>query len=585
MPNNSVTTGDQFDSGKGGLSRGAQNPAAEYQKRLISLENYRYDLEQDMLDIQRYILPRKGLFYRRGQKVSDYGGKVRDHSSIIDPEATFDLKDLAAALLAGMTPKTRPWLRLGLQDTDLMEFPPVKEWFHGVTQKMLDIFAWSNLYTSLHSVYREAAGFGTGAILEEFDIDNLVRFTTFTNGEFYIAVNKNGEVDVFYRQFEMTARNIVDKFGEDNISDDVRSEVSKSVQDSAKRPDAQDKYFQVCQAIQPNESYNPEFIDNKNMKFESVYWEKANPKALLSRSGFEEQAVFVPRWDVTSTEHPYGEGPSKDVLGHVKMLQEMSIGQIKGMHKALDPPMRVPATFKGRLSLIPGAQNVDPDPGGKGISSIYDINFDYIGISNKIDDVRQQLRRGYFIDLLKMIAARPGLQPPTATEVAERHEEKVVLLSPVLERFHSDLLNLLVKRTFNIMLRNGVIPPPPEEIQGEMMRVEYTSLLAQTQKLLGLQPIETFLGFLGQAAPLQPQILDKVNFDEMADEFGDAAGVPPKIIVSDETVAAIRKARADAAAAQERDQIAAGLLEGAKSLSETSTEPGSVLGDMAGGGV
>ena len=30
------------------------------------------------------------------------------------------------------------------------------------TEKMLDIFSFSNLYTGLHSVYRETAAFGTG---------------------------------------------------------------------------------------------------------------------------------------------------------------------------------------------------------------------------------------------------------------------------------------------------------------------------------------------------------------------------------------------------------------------------------------
>jgi len=78
-----------------------------------------------------------------------------------------------------------------------------------------------------------------------------------------------------------------------------------------------------------------------------------------------------------------------------------------------------------------------------------------------------------------------------------------------------------------------------------------------------------------------PQILDKVDADEMLDEFADGAGVAPKIILSNATVMKIREAKAAEAAARQKDALAASMVEGAKSLSETSTEPGNVLGDMA----
>jgi len=542
----------------------------KYQKRLKTLENARYDIEQDWLDIQKFVLPRKGMFYRRGQKVNF----KRDHSYVIDPEATFNLKDLAAALLTGMTPKTRPWLRLTLQDSDMMDIPSVKEWFHKVTQILLDVYSWSNLYSSLHTVYRETIGFGTGAMMEEYDDESLIRFQTFATGVNYLAVNSRGEVNLFNRKYEMTANNIVNQFGIDKVTDSVKLAFEK--------PDGKDKYFTVCHAVQPNRDAKHDMIDNLNMPFESVYWERLEGKKKLATSGYEEFPVFVPRWDVTSTESPYGESPTRDVLGHIKMLQEMNIGQVKAMHKTLDPPMRVPSKFKGRLSLIPAAQNVDPNPDGKGISSLYDIDFDYSGISEKIEDVRQQLRRGYFVDLLKMIAARPGLQPPTATEVAERHEEKVILLSPILERFHTDLLNPMNKRTFNILLRTGALEEPPQEIQGMRMKVEYTSLLAQTQKMIGLQPVETFLGFVGNAASLNPDVLDKVDFDEMVDEYGDATGVPPKMIVSDETVEAIREARAKAAMEAQQMEMAMAVAQGVKDVGGLSTDKGTVLGDLAG---
>ena len=132
-------------------------------------------------------------------------------------------------------------------------------------------------------------------------------------------------------------------------------------------------------------------------------------------------------------------------------------------------------------------------------------------------------------------------------------------------------------------MRAGALPEPPQEIQGERMKVEYTSLLAQTQKMLGLQPIETFLGFVGQAATLNPDALDKVDFDEMVDEYGEATGVPPKIVVSNDTVAAIREARAKQAMEQQQMEMGLAMAQGAKDVGGLSTEEGTVLGDIVGG--
>ena len=41
----------------------------------------------------------------------------------------------------------------------------------------------------------------------------------------------------------------------------------------------------------------------------------------------------------------------------------------------------------------------------------------------------------------------------TAREIEERHEEKLLMLGPVLERLNDELLRPLIDRTFNIMVR------------------------------------------------------------------------------------------------------------------------------------
>ena len=58
-----------------------------------------------------------------------------------------------------------------------------------------------------------------------------------------------------------------------------------------------------------------------------------------------------------------------------------------------------------------------------------------------------------------MIASQP-VGHMTATEVAERHEEKLLMLRPVLERLHGEILSPLIEITFARMVEAGIVPIP-----------------------------------------------------------------------------------------------------------------------------
>ena len=78
----------------------------------------------------------------------------------------------------------------------------------------------------------------------------------------------------------------------------------------------------------------------------------------------------------------------------------------------------------------------------------------------------------------------------TATEVAQRHEDKLAILGPVIENQNSEFLSPLIDRVYDIAEFKGLIPPPPEELEGQEIRIEYISLLASAQRMVGTQSIE-----------------------------------------------------------------------------------------------
>src|SRR5690606_36004887 len=118
-----------------------------------------------------------------------------------------------------------------------------------------------------------------------------------------------------------------------------------------------------------------------------------------------------------------------------------------------------------------------------------------------IDATEGRIRHGMFTDLfLAMLLS--DRREMTAREVSERHDEKLLMLGPVLERVNDEVLDPLIDRTFAIMNRRGLLPPPPAELQGEQLKVEYISILHQAQKLVGTVGMERFMSVVGAAGQI-----------------------------------------------------------------------------------
>ena len=161
----------------------------------------------------------------------------------------------------------------------------------------------------------------------------------------------------------------------------------------------------------------------------------------------------------------------------------------------------------------------------------------------------------------------------TATEVAERHEEKLLMLGPVLERLHNELLDPLINTTFERMVEANLVPPPPPELAGMDLQVEFVSMLAQAQRAVGTNSVDRFVGNLGAIAQMKPDVLDKFDSDAWADAYADMLGVDPKIIVANEQVAVVRQARDRAMAAQAEMAAMEQQAKVAKDLASAPTNP------------
>jgi hypothetical protein len=88
--------------------------------------------------------------------------------------------------------------------------------------------------------------------------------------------------------------------------------------------------------------------------------------------------------------------------------------------------------------------------------------------------------------------------------------------------------------------------------------------MAQAQKIQSLATLERFSSYVSNLAlnTQRPDVLDKWDMDQTVDVYADSAGIDPHLVRSDDDVAAMRQARAQAqqqqAAAERMAQMAPG---------------------------
>jgi len=517
-------------------------------------------------EISNYLLPRSGRFF-----VQDRNDGKKRHNNIYDSTATRAHRVLCAGLMGGATSPARPWFRLAVEDKELMKSSAVKIWLDAVTELILTVFQKSNTYRSLHTLYGEMGAFGTGASLIVPDYKDVLRHHPLTTGEFCIAQDFRGEVCTLYREFQKSVGELVKEFGKENCSNTVQQMYTSGNLDA---------WVTVVQAIEPRADRDPTKRDAKNMAWKSVYFELNDDKKHLRESGFKRFPGVVPRWEVQGGDI-YGNSPGMEALGDIKQLQFQNLRLGQAIDKQTNPPIQAPITMMNqKVEMLPGGVSYyDPSTAHGKIETLYQVNLDLGHLKLNMDDVRQRVKETFYTDLFLMLSNidHTGM---TATEVAERHEEKLLMLGPVIERLDNEGLNPLVDTAFDMLVEAGALPTPPEEMHGQQLSVIYTSVLAQAQRAVATNGVDRFVGNLGQIAAFKPDVLDKFNTDEWADAYSDMLGVDPNLIVANKDVAIIRQQRAQAqqAAAQQEQMNMASQT--AKNLGQTPTSGGNAASNV-----
>jgi hypothetical protein len=467
---------------------------------------------------------------------------------------------------------------LELEDTDLMKYAPVRAWLDEVTKRLLRIYADSNVYGALYTMYEELAAFGTACSFLQEDFNTVVRMRVYTIGEYYFGTGPDGRVNAFYRRFWMTVGQMIEEFGEDNVTPQVLQ---------AFRNGTPDQWRIVNHLVESNDNRLTDYEDYRNMPYRCVYWEDgAMMDKYLRIGGYNEFPILGPRWSTTTTADAYGRGPGWKALGHSKMLQKMQKDYLIALSKVIRPPVQVDASVQGEINMAAdGVTRFSALLPNAGVKPAYEINPDLAAMDAKILRTQQEIQKKFFVDLFLMLAdaERTG-RNITAYEIMQKKAEAVQVLGPVLEKTEGELLNPLNDRTLMIMERNGLLPIPPQEIEGMELKFKYISVLAQAQKMAGIEGLDQWRMSVEQSVQINPECIDIINYDGLNEEKAEMMGVPSKAINDEQAIVAKRKQRADAnekaqnlAASQQMAEAAAKAGSAVKDAGTTPMGQGSAL--------
>lgn len=510
--------------------------AEDIVKRVNQLDSERQNYASFWQDVAKYVIPRKAYITRTRTPGAKYDYDVYDSTAM---QANIVL---AAGLHSYLTNPNSKWFSLRIQDEQVNENAEVKTWLADTEDRMYNLLNSSNFNQQIHELYLDLGTFGVACMYEEEDPIDSVRFYSRDIAEIYLCENEKEKIDTVYRKFKMTARQAYEKWG------DLAGEVVKK----AMEKEEYDKKIDFVHCVEPRYQRDTTKDDATNMLFQSTYIESSK-KHLISQSGYREFPYFTPRFNKNSGE-VYGSSPAMVLYSDIKMLNEMVKVMIRSAQKQVDPPLVLP--HDGYLLPIkygPAALNfrlkgsaddkIEPLATGANISIGLEI----------IQEWQAIVKKGYFVDLF-LLLADPARKDMTATEVMQRVEEKMLILAPVLGRLMNEFLDPLINRTFAILWRNGKLLPPPASLQGMPYQIEYISPLARAQKLDQMKSINNFLALISQIAIVKPDVVDNMSEDVIVKDVQELYGVNPKYIRSEDEVAAIRQARAEAVAQQQQMQ-------------------------------
>ena len=487
----------------------------------------------------------------------------------------------------------------------LDSYPQVQKWLQDCKEVMYSAFNRSNFYDKAPEFISDGATCGTSYFLVEEDIKNArAVFTVPHFRECYIAENEFGQVDTNYRVYKMTLRQMVEKFGMEEM---VKAD------NNFKKDYERNMYAErdICHAIYPRADYQPGRIDAKGKEWESVWLYRKGGKILgvdgkpntatgggpkvcvVQEGGYDSMPIFTWRWRKNSDE-VYGRGPGHDAFIAIALANQMGLTNLKVGQQAAEPPLVAYADQRGAIQR--GANGITYLESNRGDIRLRMPQQLTTGVQNLPFTVEYQDRRAaiineyFYTDVfqkMSQLAAQGKSERMVQEQVQEIQGEKAAVLGTRVGNLQTEALNPIMDRMYRIEAAAGRIPTPPDillQSSHSKVEIQYLGPLAQAQtRLTKVRGMTSFLGLTTQLSQIDPSIPHAINSRYMLKEFAESVNVPVDCLYDDKTYAGIMQSLQQQA---KQEQTAENIpkLAGAAAKLAKAPEAGSILQNLMSGG-
>lgn len=477
----------------------------------------------------------------------------RRHNKILDGTALLASEQLSAGLHSFLTGPVERWFSLQANDPSLVEDEETLSWLEVVSNSIYEAYSSpkSKFHSSIHETYLDLAVFGTAVLYQGEDFTNGVpAFRAFPLSQCFILENSEGLVDTVYRELRYTTRQCLQRFG-DRSPQKIKEERNS------------EKEWKFFHAVYPRKEYDDKKLDKLNMPYESCYV-CLDTKEIVEEGGFKSFPYHVPRWSKLASE-VYGRSPAMSCLPDIKMVNKMSEVVLKAAQKVIDPPLMVPddgflmpiqTAPSSLIFYTPGSDKIEP--------LVTNAKVD-IGLE-MMEQRREHILKCFYVDFLRMQKLKVEM---TAYEVADRREEQLRMMAPMLGRIQTELLGPMIQRTYQILDDAKKIPPSPPQMQSSKLKIQYVSPAARAQVASRAMQVQRFLADVSPLAQISPDILDSINPDRLAAFMAEVRDIPRFILRTQEEIGQIRQSRQEAQQQMAAAQMAEQAGKAAKSFSDS----------------
>ncbi|MCM1235963.1 MAG: portal protein [Ruminococcus flavefaciens] len=482
--------------------------------------------------LRKYVCPWRGIFEGRIEDNPTHKQMLR-----FTQAASQAVLRGASGMTTGMTPRNVQWFRPDFIAHAMTEASGARAWLDAVAKLMRDCLAAGGFYQAIQSFNTDLIWAGCALIFAEEADENPLRYECLQPGAYCVALDSQRRLETVLRHARMTPRDMERIFGEKGMS--------RKAKDMLRNDPL--RQLRVWHLVCPNDDSGPH-------PYASYWWEEGQ-REFLRVSGYYEMPFFFTCWNEGIT--PYGTGPGDEALPDAMQMDILERRKLEGLAKIVQPPMQAPKSLEGHMRL--GANDITYVQEQSTITPLLDLSPVAAALANlrqEIDAVSRRLQESLIATIFTSVSLEQRPPGMSATEFLERKREALQRLGPVISAYEPNVLTPLLFRTIQAIDRAGLTPIPPEALAGQdlLLSMEFISPMANALRQTGAEVTRAI--FQDVAALVQGSgdraVLDKIDLDQMVDEFAAGLGAPGSVIRADSDVAQIRQQRAQAEAAQQQ---------------------------------